>query len=407
MEARVDQANTEGMRDHSRHARLRPDASAPRRPPRVRREAARKRKKRVARRLVKKHNEVLFLSLCHHNASKLFGKMDVALSVPVMLFPIIAASSVVVQMADECKGEFNLVAAVLGCLTTCIAALQRMLKLAQKQSDHSKMAMFYQEAKRDLEYFLAHDATYERCVAFEDMVNEKMNTLSLLASDVPGFVERRTDAQIAKELQRRKTRDEIMARGENVVVAISDSHQQRTSSDDRQSTKSSASPGGTPDAEGQVPLQQLSVQTGPTHKVPVFATSASDSEAVIAVRRHTSPAHGAKSPDAHSFMHTDKRVSRYVSGVESSDCATDSAAPWSSPVLPRTLKSLESAAAAISEDSCSPPAELWHHHHHHKLGHARTGTPLVHPQIVVQLDRGTSAHNSTENSSARPRCQSH
>jgi hypothetical protein len=173
----------------------------------------------------------MFLSLCHHNSAKFFKHIDTVMTLPTMIFPVIASSTMVLQLGGDCDDRLNYLAATLDAITAILVVCKRMFKVDLKQKNHENMSMFYQETKRDIEYFLAREHTFERCLAFEDMVNEKLNTLSLIAEDIPKRVEDITDKQMQSTKNRATARAELLEEHKPAVnVSSSDSPRARSMS---------------------------------------------------------------------------------------------------------------------------------------------------------------------------------
>lgn len=271
-----------------------------------------RRKKRITRRIVDRHNEALFLSMCHHNAGKFYSKLDAVLSAPTVLFPLIAGSTLVLQLGTECDNKLNLVAATLDILTTGLVVCKRVLKVDLRQKNHENMSMFYQEAKRDMEYFLGREHSVERVLAFEEMVNEKLNTLSLIAEDIPLFIESKTDKQMKSEQARALARADIMIGRSPAMAESSDSNTSPTDSatardslmaqlpDPRNSTAPGAAHGTpTPQPHRRIPIHSINASARSAH---AFRSSGLK-HACIEVESDT----GTASLDADSRRHADAR----------------------------------------------------------------------------------------------------
>ena len=56
-------------------------------------------------------------------------------------------------------------------------------------------------------------------MSFEDMINEKINTLSMIAEDIPDRIEHTTENQLKREWANAKARDESFVPHSPVVVA--------------------------------------------------------------------------------------------------------------------------------------------------------------------------------------------
>jgi hypothetical protein len=153
----------------------------------------------------------MFLSLCHHNAAKYFERVDSCLTLPVVVLPLGSSSTVVFQLGTELNTLLSIAVAVLNVFTALLVVVRRHLKTGDRVKNHENMSMFYQECKNDVQAFVKRDHSLNRLLSFEDMVNERLNTLSLMADDIPIRVENATDAEMLNMNQRSQRRKDTLA----------------------------------------------------------------------------------------------------------------------------------------------------------------------------------------------------
>ena len=154
----------------------------------------------ILKRIQNNYAECFFLARCHYNSARYYKKIDKLFAIACVIIPLVTSTLLLFSSESACDASNAIIPVLLGVLTSLIVATRRLLEIDTKLRSHETMSMFYDDVKRDIEYFLRQPSSSdERCATFEEMILGKLAALTMTQLDFPSKIEERTDIEMSKE----------------------------------------------------------------------------------------------------------------------------------------------------------------------------------------------------------------